>query len=105
MKIQVRGFRHGEGWYFEVQDNGQGISDDVVENLEAKIRKIREKILMKHSNIEMEIGGMGLANIYARMFLIYGDRTIFKIQNLDEGVVFIIGVSEKNEEFHIRISN
>lgn len=105
MKIQVRGFRHDGGWYFEVQDNGQGISDDVVESLETNIRKIREKILMKHSNIEMEIGGMGLVNIYARMFLIYGDRTILKIHNLDEGVVFVIGVSEKNEEFSIRIGN
>lgn len=104
MKIQVRGFRHGEGWCFEVQDNGQGISEEVVAGLEKKIRRIREKILMKHSNIEMEIGGMGLVNTYARMFLIYGDRTIFKIHNLDEGVVFIIGVSEQDEEFSIKIN-
>ena len=48
---------------------------------------------------------MGLVNTYARMFLLYGDRTIFKIQNLDEGVVFIIGVSAQDEEFCIRIKN
>lgn len=102
MKIKVEGFHKESGWYFKVQDNGQGIAEDVVSELEKKIQKIREKILMKHSNIEMEIGGMGLANIYARMFLIYGDRTLFKIQNLEEGVVFIIGVLEKSEAFSIR---
>lgn len=102
MKIEARGLKKSSGWYFEVEDNGQGIAEDVVETLEKKIQKIREKILMKHSNIEMEIGGMGLANIYARMFLLYGDRTLFKIQNLEEGVVFSIGVLEKSEEFSIR---
>lgn len=102
MKIKVEGFRKERGWYFNVQDNGQGIAEDVVSELEKKIQKIREKILMKHSNIEMEIGGMGLANIYARMFLVYGDRTLFKILNLEEGVVFIIGVLEKSEAFSIR---
>ena len=105
MKIQVRGFRHGTGWYFEVQDNGQGISEEVVVNLEQKIRRIREKILMKYSNIEMEIGGMGLVNTYARMFLLFGDRTVLKLRNLEEGVMFIIGVSEKEEEFSITINN
>ena len=105
MRIQVRGFAYGNGWCFEVQDNGQGFPEEVIETLESKIRKIREKILMRHSTIEMEIGGMGLVNTYARKFLLYGDRTIFNIQNLDEGVVFIIGVSAQDEEFCIRIKN
>lgn len=104
MKICARGFRYGNGWCFEVQDNGQGISEEVVDNLEKKILDIRKKILMKHSNIEMEIGGMGLVNIYARMFLMFGTRTIFKVQNLERGVVFIIGVLENEEEFGIRIA-
>ena len=104
MKIWARGFRYGNGWCFEVQDNGQGVSEEVVDDLEKKIFDIRKKILMKHSNIEMEIGGMGLANIYARMFLMYGERTIFKVQNLEQGVVFFIGVFENEEEFGIRIT-
>lgn len=103
MKIQVRGFTYGNGWCVEVQDNGQGVSDEIAENLEQKIRRIRDKILNKHSNIEMEIGGMGLVNTYARMFLLYGDKTIFKLQNLDKGVVFIIGVADQEEEFSIVI--
>ena len=95
MKIQVHGWRDETGWYFEVRDNGQGATEEVRKELEQKMDAIRKKILSRGSSIEMEIGGMGLANTYARMFLLYNGRAVFRIRNLEEGLSVIIGVSEK----------
>lgn len=97
MKIQVKGWRDETGWYFEVRDNGQGATEEVREELNEKMRKIREKIMSRGSSIEMEIGGMGLANTYARMFLLYNGKAVFRIRNMEEGLSVIIGVSEKEE--------
>lgn len=98
MRVCVRGWRDGNGWYFEVRDNGQGITDEVQEELMKKIDRIRRRILSRDSSIEMEIGGMGLANTYARMFLLYNGRAVFRIRNLDEGVSVMIGVSNEEGE-------
>ena len=98
MKIHVHGWRDETGWYFEVRDNGQGTTEEVREELNEKMRKIRKKIMSKGSSIELEIGGMGLANTYARMFLLYNGRAVFRIRNLEEGLSVIIGVSEKEDE-------
>ena len=98
MKIYVHGWRDETGWYFEVRDNGQGTTEEVREELNEKMRKIREKIMSRGSSIELEIGGMGLANTYARMFLVYNGRAVFRIRNLEEGLSVIIGVSEKEDE-------
>ena len=97
MKIYVHGWRDETGWYFEVRDNGQGATEEVREELNEKMRKIREKIMSRGSSIEMEIGGMGLANTYARMFLLYNGKAVFRIRNMEEGLSVIIGVSEKEE--------
>ena len=98
MKIYVHGWRDETGWYFEVRDNGQGTTEEVREELNEKMRKIREKIMSRGSSIEFEIGGMGLANTYARMFLVYNGKAVFRIRNLEEGLSVIIGVSEKEDE-------
>lgn len=98
MKIYVHGWRDETGWYFEVRDNGQGTTEEVREELNKKMRKIRKKIMSRGSSIELEIGGMGLANTYARMFLVYNGRAVFRIRNLEEGLSVIIGVSEKEDE-------
>lgn len=98
MRITVRGWKDGRGWFFQVCDNGQGITEVVMKDLEVKMEKIKNKILMKHSNIEMEIGGMGIANTYARMFLLYADKTVFTMENLENGLCITIGVRKDEEE-------
>lgn len=46
----------------------------------------------------LDADGGGLANTYARMFLLYNGRAVFRIRNLEEGLSVIIGVSEKEVE-------
>ena len=84
MRIQVRGFRDNTGWYIRMEDNGEGIKEDVLHDLRRGIKEIREKIHVRNSAIEMEIGGMGLLNLYARLYLLYADKLVFEYIRRDE---------------------
>lgn len=92
MKLKITGWREEKAWYIRVQDNGEGITPEIMAQLEQKMENIRENILMRRSNIEMEIGGMGLANTYARMFLLYAQDVVFSIENTEDGCNITIGV-------------
>ena len=48
--------------------------------------------------VELEIGGMGLVNTYARLYLLYTDKLIFRIESNEAGGTdVIIGVEEEEE--------
>lgn len=98
MKIQVKGWREQDGWYIQVTDNGDGITRDALEQIKNKIDNIRQKILRKQSSIDMEIGGMGLANTYARMFLMYAENVVFHMENGKEGFSITVGVCKKEDD-------
>ena len=83
------------GWYIRVHDNGDGITEQISLKLENKMENIRRKIMRSQSNIELEIGGMGLANTYARMFLMYTDRVIFDMKNCQDGFSITVGVRNR----------
>lgn len=99
MNIQVRGFRDHKGWYIQVKDNGEGMKKEVLQNLNRRMKEIRKKIHARQSAIEMEIGHMGLMNLYARLYLLYADKLIFYIDNTGErGTKVIIGVKTERED-------
>lgn len=85
MRICIRGYRDTHGWYLILQDNGQGISEESRRELHDNVRELKERILMQTENIEMEIGGMGLASTFARLYLLYGEMTVFEVDNAPSG--------------------
>lgn len=80
-KIQVRGWIEEEKWYLSVRDNGPGMSEDVKSKIELDMK---DSLNQKFSE-KMEIGGMGIINIYSRLVLMYGEAECFQIENLPEG--------------------
>lgn len=86
MIIQVSGTMYSDHWEIRVQDNGKGISEEKLREIREKIKNVR-KNLENRGGMEMEIGGMGLVNTYARCFLLYHDALIFSIRNLPSGGV------------------
>lgn len=86
-------------WILKIQDNGGNLSD-------AK----RLELLSLYKNLDlnkelksMQIGGMGLKNVYLRLKLLYGDKAIFKIDNsLPKRTIFILGgpIHKTKEEFY-----
>ena len=86
MIIQVIGTMYSDHWGIRVQDNGEGINEEKLREIREKIKNVR-KNLENRRGMEMEIGGMGLVNTYARCFLLYHDALIFSIRNLPSGGV------------------
>jgi two-component system sensor histidine kinase YesM len=78
-------------WYIEVKDNGSGFSAETLAELEKKMRDIRLRVKKGNRNLEIDIGGMGLLNIYTRFYMIFGDNAIFRITNLEKGALITIG--------------
>jgi two-component system sensor histidine kinase YesM len=81
----VRAITFPKGWQIKVIDNGKGITEDKLE----EIRKAREDVKnrLSHSRypVEMEIGGMGLINIFARLYILYTEDLQFTITSPEEG--------------------
>lgn len=58
-----------------------------------------EKIKSTRDVSRLKIGGMGLANVYLRLLLMYGDSVIFQIQNNDaDGACVTIGGNLQYED-------
>lgn len=57
----------------------------------------RRQIFEDRSSIELEIGGMGLINTYARLLLIYSDSLIFELKNTEYGAMVVLGAETQRE--------
>ena len=69
------------GWIIEVIDHGPGFSAEVLEQFELRKREIDETEGLPN----IDIDGMGLANVYARWMLHAGPDAYFSCDNLPEG--------------------
>ena len=92
IKIVIKGKKYKNGFFISVQDFGTGMTKEIKNNIEIKIRMVRDKLSQKRENVEMEIGGMGLVNTYARLYLLYGESIKFSIES-QEGKGTIVNIS------------
>lgn len=79
--IDIQGSITENTWKIEVEDNGPGMDELQIMELEQKLADF-----LPEKNIpEAQIDGMGLLNIFARLKLAYGDKAIFTLQGSDYG--------------------
>lgn len=81
-KITVKAYIENEYWNIRVQDNGTGFTKEYLKKFREESMQIKngeQKLLM------LEISGMGLLNLYTRLWLLYGEEMIFEIGNHREG--------------------
>ncbi len=95
MEIQVKGYREGDWWFVRVRDNGQGFSQEVLQNFEKNKETVRRDLLDRHQHIEMKLGGLGLMNIYSRMILLYDNDFVLRCGNSGNGAEVVIGAKIK----------
>lgn len=98
MKVEITGWTTDSFWYIRINDNGQGFKKEALEELKTKMVKTRKILLEDRDNMELEIGGMGLVNTYARCLLLYSDSLVFELNNVDGGAGVIIGAALTTSE-------
>jgi|AntAceMinimDraft_7_1070363.scaffolds.fasta_scaffold03293_3 two-component system sensor histidine kinase YesM len=94
MKIELIGKVTDAGWSIVIKDNGCGFPEKVLKDINHQFESIKSKMSNPTGNIELEIGGMGFANIFARMYLLYGGEMDFLIVNNDVGASVEIIVND-----------
>ena len=91
MEIYVQGWVKDDRWGISVKDNGQGISKEQIQDILKMAEEKKEQIQRQDKNIELSLGGMGLVNLYLRLFFQYGDQMIFEIKSNLKGTEIVIG--------------
>jgi two-component system sensor histidine kinase YesM len=99
MSISVRGRIESEHWYVEVADNGRGFTKEEKQALEQKMGEIQERVA--GGKLNLDLGGMGLLNMYARFLILFGEGAVFRISNGQAGASVVIGAPKiRSREFH-----
>lgn len=99
IRVEVAGALTEDGWFLKVHDDGNGITKEKLDEINNNISSIRNKLTNDRSGVELEIGGMGLVNTYARLYLLYNDDLIFEIRpGKEKGTDVIIGCREKRRQ-------
>lgn len=92
--ISIHIYREGEKRVIQVKDNGSGFSKEY-------LKKFEDWILQTDSDEtlpELEINGMGLCNLYTRLYLKYGKKMTFELENRPEGGACVTLCSPLEEE-------
>ena len=81
IEIEVSGQCSETGWVIQVSDLGCGIQPEELERIRQSLKKMEQKLTCDREHVEMEIGGMGLVNTYARLYLLYNDSLKFEVSS------------------------
>lgn len=95
MQVDVAGWREGDRWTIRVRDNGQGFDAEKLDEINAQLAATQARLTHERSSVELEIGGMGLVNTYARLYLLFGESLCFCLHNYADGAEVLIGAAWK----------
>ncbi|HAG70516.1 MAG TPA: sensor histidine kinase [Lachnospiraceae bacterium] len=84
-EIRVEGHREGEDWSVTVLDNGSGFDAET----DRYLRSCMDDILETGTLPSLKIKGMGILNIFIRLYLLDGIPFIFDFGNRPEGGAFV----------------
>lgn len=83
--ITIDGGKNGDDWYITVSDNGPGFDPKTDKELRNNMDRILETGVLPSLKIE----GMGILNIFIRLYLLDGIPFVFDFGNREEGGAFV----------------
>ena len=94
-EIRVEGARDGDDWHITVSDNGPGFDPEV----DRELRRNMDEILKSGVLPSLKIEGMGILNIFIRLYLLDGIPFVFDFGNKEEGGAFVtVGGHVRNSD-------
>ena len=85
MKISVTIQSNATSWLIQILDNGDGFSEKALEEINKSIEKMKYRLEKQAETINMQIGGMGILNLYGRLYLLYSEKMEFSCKNVSTG--------------------
>lgn len=79
--IYINAWNEDSLWRIQVRDNGLGFSEEFLADFFSRLNRLMEN----NSLSELSISGLGLLNLYMRLYLRYKKDMFFELQNLPEG--------------------
>lgn len=94
MVISVSAKIEKDGAVIAVHDRGMGFPEDRLASILEQFTRTRDDLRSGRRLPDMEIGGMGLVNVYARLYLVFGERFDMTIVN-DGGSTVSIHIQDE----------
>jgi len=86
VNISINGCLENNGkWKLTIIDDGNGIKEKELSQIRFRFSEIRDALNAPSSNVELNLGGLGLINTYARLFLYFHDEFTFSLENKEGG--------------------
>ncbi len=96
-RVEITGHAENGKWFIKVSDNGCGFNKITNERILSQVQQYTADTHSGKIFDKLEIGGLGMINIYMRLRLLYGNDVIFNIFNKPEGgSTVVIGGSIKD---------
>lgn len=98
-KLKITSEISEDSWILKIEDNGGNLSDEK----KRELLNLYENLDLGQELKSLQIGGMGLKNVYLRLKMLYGDKAIFRIENsLPRRTIFILGgpIYRTREEYY-----
>jgi two-component system sensor histidine kinase YesM len=83
--IQIEGRMLDQEWEIVIQDNGSGISEDALADINESINLFNNLDSGPDVNQQIKTTGLGVLNTFIRLKILLGDRLTFKIGNRANG--------------------
>ena len=93
LHVEIEGVETQEGFKIYIRDNGKGIEKNRLKEIKKKLKDLEEQLDEAHENVEFEIGGMGVYNTFARLYLYYKKTLLFEIDSDEGGTRIMIDVN------------
>ncbi|WP_113671170.1 sensor histidine kinase [Vallitalea guaymasensis] len=91
-EISIIGHCTDDKWTIKIYDNGCGFDEQKLLELKDKIKEYEKNILDYNLTNNLNIGGLGLLNTYARLKIHFGDNLFFDISRpKSRGTLIIFG--------------
>jgi len=84
-EINISGHQAEGKWQIIVCDNGIGMSVQEIDEIRQMLNEARKTKDIR----SLQIGGMGLMNVYIRLSLLYGDNAGIHINNQTDGGICV----------------
>lgn len=85
IQIRIHAYMNGDRWELLIQDNGIGFPQETIEKIQMSITEYKKSVEQGKSLEGFEIGGMGIINTYARLWIYFKDKIELSLNNMENG--------------------